>query len=51
MGHRYVPEAARGVRWDDPAFAIEWPEPPGGERIVSERDRAFPDYIPDRTPA
>ena len=25
MGHRYVPEAARGVRWDDPAFAIEWP--------------------------
>ena len=27
MGHRYVPEAARGVRWDDPAFAIEWPGP------------------------
>ena len=25
MGHPYVPEAARGVRWDDPAFAIEWP--------------------------
>jgi dTDP-4-dehydrorhamnose 3,5-epimerase len=40
----YVPEAARGVRWDDPAFAIEWPEPPG-ERIVSERDMAFPDYV------
>jgi dTDP-4-dehydrorhamnose 3,5-epimerase len=43
MGHPYVPEAARGVRWDDPAFAIEWPDP-GGERIVSERDRAFPDF-------
>jgi dTDP-4-dehydrorhamnose 3,5-epimerase len=41
----YVPEAARGVRWDDPAFAIEWPEPPG-ERIISERDRSFPDYAP-----
>ena len=23
MGHVYVPDAARGVRWDDPAFAIE----------------------------
>ena len=30
MGHHYVPEAARGVRWDDPAFAIEWP--PGWPR-------------------
>jgi dTDP-4-dehydrorhamnose 3,5-epimerase len=39
----YAPHAARGVRWDDPAFGIEWPEPPG-ERIVSERDLAFPDY-------
>ena len=42
MGHRYVPEAARGVRWDDPAFAIEWPEP--HERIISERDRSYPDF-------
>ena len=25
MSHRYVPEAARGVRWDDPALGIEWP--------------------------
>ena len=40
MGNPYVPEAARGVRWDDPAFGIEWPEP-AGERIVSERDRAY----------
>jgi dTDP-4-dehydrorhamnose 3,5-epimerase len=42
MGHRYVPEAARGVRFDDPAFAIEWPAP-HGERIVSERDASYPD--------
>ena len=25
MSHHYVPEQARGVRWDDPAFGIEWP--------------------------
>ena len=43
MSHHYVPEAARGVRWDDPALAIEWPEPPAGGRIVSERDAAYPD--------
>jgi dTDP-4-dehydrorhamnose 3,5-epimerase len=43
MGHPYVPEAARGVRWDDPAFAIEWPAP-GGERVISERDSRFADF-------
>lgn len=26
----YRPEAARGVRWDDPAFGIEWPPPRHG---------------------
>jgi dTDP-4-dehydrorhamnose 3,5-epimerase len=43
MGHRHVPEAARGVRWDDPAFAIEWPAPEG-ERTISAKDRAYPDF-------
>ena len=43
MGHRYVPEAARGVRWDDPAFAIDWP-PASGERIISERDASYADF-------
>jgi dTDP-4-dehydrorhamnose 3,5-epimerase len=43
MGHRYVPEAARGVRWDDPAFAIDWPAV-ASERIISEKDRAYPDF-------
>jgi dTDP-4-dehydrorhamnose 3,5-epimerase len=43
MGQRYVPEAARGVRWDDPAFEIEWPAT-RGERIVSERDASYPDF-------
>jgi dTDP-4-dehydrorhamnose 3,5-epimerase len=46
MSHPYVADAARGVRWDDPAFAIDWPAPPSGERIVSERDRSYPDFIP-----
>jgi dTDP-4-dehydrorhamnose 3,5-epimerase len=45
MGHHYVPEAARGVRWDDPAFAIEWPQPQG-ERVISDRDRRYPDFVP-----
>jgi dTDP-4-dehydrorhamnose 3,5-epimerase len=43
MGNAYVPEAARGVRWDDPAFAIDWPAP-AGERTISERDGAFADF-------
>lgn len=43
MGAPYVPDAARGVRFDDPAFAIDWPAP-DGERVVSERDRSFPDF-------
>jgi dTDP-4-dehydrorhamnose 3,5-epimerase len=44
MSSPYVPEAARGVRWDDPAFGIEWP--PADARVISERDRAYPDHRP-----
>ena len=40
----YVPAAATGVRWDDPRFGIEGPEP-DGERTISERDRGYPDYV------
>lgn len=42
MSHEYVPDAARGVRWDDPLFGIDWP--PVEERLVSERDRAWSDH-------
>jgi dTDP-4-dehydrorhamnose 3,5-epimerase len=45
MGHRYVPEAGRGVRWDDPAFGIEWPSVPV-ERSISEKDLSYPDFDP-----
>ena len=34
MSHHYVPEAARGVRWDDPALGIDWPP---AERAASSR--------------
>jgi dTDP-4-dehydrorhamnose 3,5-epimerase len=43
MDAPYVGEAASGVRWDDPAFAIEWPEAPPGGRTISARDAAYPD--------
>jgi dTDP-4-dehydrorhamnose 3,5-epimerase len=41
MGDPYVPGAATGVRYDDPAFGIEWPLP---VRTINERDRTWPDY-------
>jgi dTDP-4-dehydrorhamnose 3,5-epimerase len=40
MGNPYVPESARGVRWDDPAMAIDWPSP-AGERIISMKDSSY----------
>ncbi len=38
----YAPGAAAGVRWDDPAFAIAWPD--AAERTISGRDREWTDY-------
>ena len=46
MSQEYVSEASRGVRWDDPAFAIEWPL---DVTVISPRDRQFPDFVPDPT--
>jgi dTDP-4-dehydrorhamnose 3,5-epimerase len=42
MSASYMPEAARGVRWDDPAFAVEWPT---DERSIIERDQNYPDFL------
>jgi dTDP-4-dehydrorhamnose 3,5-epimerase len=44
MGNPYVPEAGRGVRWDDPAFEIEWPAAPSAGRVISQRDASYPDF-------
>jgi dTDP-4-dehydrorhamnose 3,5-epimerase len=44
MGAAYAAELARGVRWDDPAFNIDWPFEPA---MLSERDAAYPDFDPD----
>ena len=38
----YAPGASGGVRWDDPAFRIEWPH--AEARIINERDRTYPDF-------
>ncbi len=43
MGAEHHPEAARGLRWDDPRFAIAWP---GAPAIVSERDASYADFDP-----
>jgi len=41
MSTPYVPGSGRGVRWDDPAFGIEWPK---AERIMIERDIQYPNF-------
>lgn len=38
----YDPARERGVRWNDPAFAIAWPAQPV---VMAERDRNFPDFV------
>jgi len=39
----YAPDAERGVRWDDPAFNIQWPEML--DPIISEKDKSWPDFL------
>jgi dTDP-4-dehydrorhamnose 3,5-epimerase len=45
MSAPYHPEAAAGVRWDDPAFGIHWPI---DVTVIAERDRSYPDFVPVR---
>lgn len=37
----YDPEAATGLRYDDPAFAIEWPMEVS---VISKKDTGWPDF-------
>jgi dTDP-4-dehydrorhamnose 3,5-epimerase len=41
MSEFYHPESARGVRWNDPAFAIDWVLEPV---MMSEKDQSYPDF-------
>ena len=38
----YTPSAEGGVRWNDPAFGIDWPH--ADERVISEKDSNWPDF-------
>jgi len=37
----YAPDYARGVRWNDPAFGVEWPP---AKRIIIARDSSYEDW-------
>lgn len=37
----HEPTASIGVRWNDPVFAIQWPEEP---TVISLRDKNLPDF-------
>ncbi len=39
----YTPGAERGMRWNDPAFRIEWPQ---DIEVISDKDADWPDYMP-----
>lgn len=39
----YAPDRERGIRWNDPRFAIRWPFEP---TLVSDKDSAFPAFDP-----
>jgi len=39
----YAPELERGVRWNDPRFAVAWPIAP---TVISDKDCKHPDFSP-----
>ena len=41
MSEFFHSECASGVRWNDPAFSIEWP---GSVNVISDRDSNYPDF-------
>jgi dTDP-4-dehydrorhamnose 3,5-epimerase len=41
MSEFYAPEYARGFRWDDPTFGIDWP---AEVLVISNNDRNYPDF-------
>lgn len=43
MTERFDARWARGVRWNDPAFGLNWP---CAERVIHPRDASYPDFDP-----
>lgn len=41
MSDHFAPDCYKGVRWSDPALAIDWPVAPD-KAVVSEKDAAHP---------
>ena len=46
MSEFYAPECERGVRYDDPAFGIHWPDV--DERLLSEKDRSWGRFVDEQ---
>jgi dTDP-4-dehydrorhamnose 3,5-epimerase len=44
ISQAHAPDAGRGVRWDDPAFAIRWPD---DVVVINDRDGSYPDFRPE----
>jgi dTDP-4-dehydrorhamnose 3,5-epimerase len=42
MSEFYHPECARGARWNDPTFGVEWISVP---RVISKRDNEYADFL------
>src|SRR5215212_10255934 len=45
MGGVYNAGASRGVRWNDPAFGIEWPRPIS---VINDRDANYLNFVVER---
>jgi dTDP-4-dehydrorhamnose 3,5-epimerase len=41
----YEPSSERGIRWNDPAFGIQWPIEP---TRMSDKDARWPDFRPEQ---
>jgi dTDP-4-dehydrorhamnose 3,5-epimerase len=41
MSEFYAPDYARGFRWNDPIFKVDWP---AEVRVISSRDASYPDF-------
>lgn len=45
MSEKFASQSYKGIRYNDPTFRFSWPIEP---RVISEKDRSFPDFKPVR---